>query len=406
MRTLRIVGLSFLCLLLLALVAGCGGVLSVSLEEAGATPTKTRPAASIQPTAAATAVASAASSPTPDGTSVPAPLPTVTTQVPRTVTATAIGAGSGAAASLGGSVPYLDDRSTAASLIQSYFNAINLKQYLRAYSYWQPGAAQLKPYAQFEQGYAATANVRVTLGQIGESAGAGNFYNTVPVTLLVQTTDGGRQTFVGCYMTHLGSPDAQGTVPFRPLAIESAAVQQVQNDANTAALLATACQAPGIPSTSPVPVSPTPNPSDISSRRYLDDRSDPVEVIRSYFNAVNLRQYVRAYSYWEPGAAASQLKPFAQFAQGYQTTQSVQLATGSVMSDAGAGQIYYKLPVSLTAKTTGGATETYVGCYTLHISRPEIQGVPPFQPLGITAAKINQVDVNADAARLMEAACR
>ncbi len=31
---------------------------------------------------------------------------------------------------------------------------------------------------------------------------------------------------------------------------------------------------------------------------YLDDRSTPIQVLKSYYNAINRQEYVRAYSYW------------------------------------------------------------------------------------------------------------
>ena len=138
---------------------------------------------------------------------------------------------------------------------------------------------------------------------------------------------------------------------------------------------------------------------------YLDDRSTPETLLASYANAINLGQYVRAYSYWEPSAAADQLPPYDDFAQGFANTESVEITTGTVTSDVGAGQIYYSVPVALVAKTTSGATQTFVGCYTFHLARPEIQSQPPFQPLGIRSASVQQVPNNADVAAMLLTAC-
>jgi hypothetical protein len=126
-------------------------------------------------------------------------------------------------------------------------------------------------------------------------------------------------------------------------------------------------------------------------------------VLRSLFNAVNRREYVRAYWYWEPGAA--QLAPYPRFEQGYQDTASVQLTTGTVSGDVGAGQIYYRVPVTLLARSAAGQTRRYLGCYTLHLARPELQAVPPFHPLAIASASVRQVDEGADAGGLMAGAC-
>lgn len=124
----------------------------------------------------------------------------------------------------------------------------------------------------------------------------------------------------------------------------------------------------------------------------------------SFVNALNHKQYARAYGYWESGA--SRLPAFAQFRQGYANTASVQLTMGTVGSNAGAGQLYFTVPVTLVARTTDGATQTYVGCYTLHLARPEIQSAPPFRPMGISSAKVNLVENSANTAELMKTSCR
>ena len=138
---------------------------------------------------------------------------------------------------------------------------------------------------------------------------------------------------------------------------------------------------------------------------YQDDRSTAEAVIGSYFDAVNRREYDRAYSYWEPQAAARELAPFDEFAQGYADTQSVDVTMGDVGTGVGAGQLYFTVPVTLVATQFDGSIQTFVGCYTLHIGRPEIQAVPPFNPLGIQRASIQQVDNNADTATLMAQSC-
>ena len=139
---------------------------------------------------------------------------------------------------------------------------------------------------------------------------------------------------------------------------------------------------------------------------YLDDRSTPASLLMSYYNAINRQEYVRAYSYWQnPGGSQAGPPAFPRFQQGYANTASVQLDLGNVSSDPGAGQLYYTVPVVLYATTTSGATQTFAGCYTLHLAQPSIQGVPPLQPLGIQSATIRQVSNSASAASLLANAC-
>ena len=297
-------------------------------------------------------------------------------------------------------IPYLDDRSDAAAVIHSLFNAINLHQYARAYSYWED-TSERPAFDQFEAGYQDTASVQVTLGAIGLGAAAGNLYAPVPVTLIAKSTAGATQTFVGCYLLHLGQPVIQGAPPFRPWGIQSASVQPVADNANLADLMSHACDDYGQPAAfSP---QPTADPGDISANRYIDDRTGPVEVLRSLYNAINRREYVRAYSYWE--STAQNLPSLDQFEQGYSTTQAVTLTTGPVTPDAGAGQIRYTLPVTLKASLSDGTQQTFVGCYVLHISNPDIQAAPPFQPLGIESANVRQVANEADTASSINQMC-
>jgi hypothetical protein len=304
--------------------------------------------------------------------------------------------------------PYLDDRSTPTGVMQSLFNAINRKEYLRAYSYWENAgySPNVPPFAQFEQGYQETASVDVTIGMVGGDVGAGQIYYTVPVVLQVQTTTGEAQTFAGCYTLHLARPEIQAAPPFQPLAIQMGSVKPASNIPNTDDLLANACEGPEIRQTSPMQTPPVTNLADISAANYLDDRSDAVLVLSSLFNAINRKEYVRAYSYWQNPGATQNLPPFDKFQKGYQETVSVEATFGTPTSDAGAGQIYYNVPTALKVKTTSGQSQTFIGCYTLHLAQPAIQGTPPFEPLGIQSANIKQVPDESNITELLSSACQ
>jgi len=134
---------------------------------------------------------------------------------------------------------YLDDRSGPAQLVSSFVNALNRKEYLRAYSYFENPDA-LGAYPAFAQGYANTLAVRLTTGTVTSNAGAGQIYYNVPITFKVDIPSG-KQTFVGCYKLHISQPAVQATPPFHPLAIQSISVQQVNDNADTAALMGRAC---------------------------------------------------------------------------------------------------------------------------------------------------------------------
>src|SRR5437899_10957334 len=136
---------------------------------------------------------------------------------------------------------YVDDRSAGEELIRSYYNAVNRKEYSRAYSYWEVGASQLTPFTAFASGCANTKSVTLATkpGPIG--AGAGQTYYTVPAVVTASNSDGSATVFSGCYTLHLGSPDAQATPPFQPLAIQSAKITQAASGSNPSDLLNSAC---------------------------------------------------------------------------------------------------------------------------------------------------------------------
>ena len=63
------------------------------------------------------------------------------------------------------------------------------------------------------------------------------------------------------------------------------------------------------------------------------------------------------------------------------------------------------MPVTIVSKAVGSKTQTFVGCYTLHLANPQIQAAPPFQPLSISAAKVQAVPANTTAAALLSQVC-
>jgi len=141
--------------------------------------------------------------------------------------------------------------------------------------------------------------------------------------------------------------------------------------------------------------------------QYLDERSTPMQVLMSYYNAINRREYVRAYYYWmQQGTSATSQPPvYSKFAAGFSDTEAVQLTTGKVSSQGAAGSIFYAVPVTLVATQTNGLQHTFVGCYTIRQPNPKLFGAPPFIPMGIYSAQIQEVPSSANTAVLMQQSC-
>ena len=356
------------------------------------------------PTSAAAKIPTLPPAPTavpPTPTSQP-PAPTATSAptspaapTPTTVVVAPVVTGLPAAA-------YLDDRSTPGNLIISLFNAINRHEYLRAYSYWQDPAGSLGSLSTFSNGYANTASVDLAFGQLSGDAGAGQMYYTVPVIIKGTATNGQKANFAACYVVHFSQPGFQAAPPFSGMSIVRGKSHSVALNAGDDASLAGACGSADYPISNPIAYANA-NLADISKNNYLDNRSGPVEVVSSLENALNRKEYVRAYSYWQNPAVT--VGPFNAYAAGFSDTDVITATFGTPGSDSGAGQIHYKVPLAIKVLTPSTATQTFVGCYTLQLAQPGLQAAMPFQPLGIIAGKFKKVDNAVDTGPLLASAC-
>ncbi len=292
----------------------------------------------VQPTAAAT----------PISTALPAASPVAVVPVDRTP-------GQGSASTPSTATPMatapITDVEAAVQTALDYFDAINRKDYARAYSYWaRGGLASGQSPEGFARGYADTVRVSVLLGMPSSQGTGAARQTTVPVTLMsvVNLPDHAQkvQHYEGTYA--LRPSDASGV---RGWEIAAASVAEV--------------------TAGPLPPAAT---------------ADPTTLLRSYFDAINLREFARAYSYWDDLGHASQ-QGFALFEQGFATTRQVKVDLGTPQQNAGAGNVYADVPVTMVATQDDGSIRTYSGTYTAHRAN-----VPPFEQLGwrIEGAKVSQ----------------
>ncbi len=298
-----------------------------------------------------------------------------------------------------GESTYLDDRSTPAALILSYFNAINQKEYLRVLSYFVNNTPDVT-LADLTEGYKDTQSVNVVFGLISQEGAAGSTYFTVPMVLNSTHTSGTQEKFAACYILRRPEPGNYGAPPIQPMHIDKRFGKSVPLTTTDKDALAEACPAdyPTGMNTLPAVVEQI---DDLSSANFIDNRSDPVSLISSLLNAINRQEYVRAYSYWQTPQEA-----YNDFAAGYAQTASVTAQFGQVIDDPGAGQLNYSVPVKMISTLSDGTKQTFVGCYVLHLSQPGIQATPPFKPLGITNGTFTEVANNSDVNPLMLNICQ
>jgi heat shock protein HslJ len=132
--------------------------------------------------------------------------------------------------------------------------------------------------------------------------------------------------------------------------------------------------------------SPAPTPD----QKY-ENRSSPVDLLASFYDAVSNRDYERAYSYWEtpPGNLQG-------FKQGYRDTVSVQLIVQPpTRIEGAAGSMYAEVPTLAVASQRNGTRRLYVGCYVVRKSnvRPSDSAVEDVWR--IYKASLSQVAVGA-----------
>lgn len=295
---------------------------------------------------------------------------------------------------------YLDDRSTPSQVIVSYFNAINRKEYARAYGYWRDPSNNVGSFSSFAGGYTDTASVTLVFGSITADRAMSQFHYTIPVILKTTSNAGTPAKWAACYIVHAVVPEVFGAPPFEPMDIDQASVNPSDVNADDSALLASACSSSYGGSYS-VPVGGS--PLSIDKSNFLDNRSGPIETVSSLLNALNLGQYVRAYAYFKdpsnfPGT-------YQSYAAGFADTGVITAIFGTVQSQGAAGTLYYKVPAALKVLTTSNATQTFVGCYTLSLAQPGAQVSPPYQSLGIIAAKFRMVANSTDLNGQLQTAC-
>lgn len=91
---------------------------------------------------------------------------------------------------------------TPAQLVRRYYDAIQQRNFDRAYALWSDGGrASGKSREAFEEGFARTTRVRATIPDTVRIEGAaGSQYATVPVTVESRLRNGTQQHFAGTYI--------------------------------------------------------------------------------------------------------------------------------------------------------------------------------------------------------------
>jgi Protein of unknown function (DUF1176) len=123
---------------------------------------------------------------------------------------------------------------------------------------------------------------------------------------------------------------------------------------------------------------------------YIDNRSDAAELVRSFYNAINRREYVRAWEYFSDKKPATDLQAFTD---GYADTERVDVETGGISEEGAAGSVYYSLPVAIKATGKDGSEKVFAGCYTARLANPQIQDTT-FAPMRIESGSLSPTETD------------
>jgi hypothetical protein len=123
---------------------------------------------------------------------------------------------------------------------------------------------------------------------------------------------------------------------------------------------------------------------------------DPIEMLTSYYAAINARDYRRAYGLWE-----SPQTSYERFVAGFADTDRVRLLVEPPgRSEGAAGSVYAEFTAVVVATNRTGSERVFAGCYTLRKSNVRDTG------WHIYRANISAMPVGARLSRMLSQGCR
>lgn len=89
--------------------------------------------------------------------------------------------------------------------------------------------------------------------------------------------------------------------------------------------------------------------AETQSKPYIDNRSDATELVRSFYNAIDRREFARAWSYFGDKKPA---KDLAEFARSFEGASRVELTLGDITTKDGAEGSEYLVPASVVVRSS------------------------------------------------------
>ncbi|HWN07854.1 MAG TPA: META domain-containing protein [Pyrinomonadaceae bacterium] len=133
-----------------------------------------------------------------------------------------------------------EDLNSPVTLLASFYNAVNAKEYERGYRYWETPPGKLE---DFIRGYADTTSVQLIVEPPARVEGAaGSLYAEVPTVVVARHRDGGQRLFAGCYTMRKSNLSPTDVPKVEVWRIYKASMSTVAGDAAIPRLLADACR--------------------------------------------------------------------------------------------------------------------------------------------------------------------
>jgi len=128
---------------------------------------------------------------------------------------------------------------------------------------------------------------------------------------------------------------------------------------------------------------------------------NPAEILVSYYDAINNKQFRRAYSYWK-----NPKQNYTEFVRGYNATRNVRLITNpDIPAEGGAGSLYKSVPAVLISTMKNGSRQIFYGCYTLRKINLRPPDIPKEDTWHIESGDLKSAPANSDTAELLKQGC-
>ncbi len=129
---------------------------------------------------------------------------------------------------------------------------------------------------------------------------------------------------------------------------------------------------------------------------------DPIDAVRSYYQALNAKDYDRGYQYWE-----TPTQSLNQFIRGFDNTENVRLLVDpSVRTEGAAGSSFAEVSVILITRRRNGTERTFGGCYVMRKSNVGEEGNPNRNTWRINRANVVAGSPRATLSELLMSTCK